>query len=115
MNRKLFAIYMPLLMSIYFQLSHGVVQVQFYDGSVISVIPESQGGGVTYTQPSGVSTHFPDNDDLPLAVRDRLAQLPQVQMKLKCAPLIGSKKFDCNAMNSKPATTAAPWHNRMLI
>ncbi|KAM8708019.1 hypothetical protein ACLKA7_015053 [Drosophila subpalustris] len=96
------------------ELSHGVVQVQFYDGSVISVIPEAQGGGVTYTQPNGVSTHFPDHDDLPLAVRDRLSQLPQVQMKLKSAPLIGSKKFDCNAINSKPATSA-PWHNRMLI
>ncbi|KAL7734495.1 hypothetical protein ACLKA6_010814 [Drosophila palustris] len=96
------------------ELSHGVVQVQFYDGSVISVIPEAQGGGVTYTQPNGVSTHFPDHDDLPLAVRDRLSQLPQVQMKLKSAPLIGSKKFDCNAINSKP-TTSAPWHNRMLI
>ncbi|XP_034108869.1 serine/threonine-protein kinase PLK4 [Drosophila albomicans] len=96
------------------ELSHGVVQVQFYDGSVISVIPEAQGGGVTYTQPSGVSTHFPDHDDLPLAVRDRLAQLPQVQMKLKCAPLIGSKKFDCNALPAKP-TTSTPWHNRMLI
>ncbi|XP_034480295.1 serine/threonine-protein kinase PLK4 [Drosophila innubila] len=96
------------------ELSHGVVQVQFYDGSVISVIPEAQGGGVTYTQPNGVSTHFPDHDDLPLSVRDRLSQLPQVQMKLKCAPLIGSKKFDCNAINSKSATSA-PWHNRMLI
>ncbi|KAH8419639.1 hypothetical protein KR222_011625, partial [Zaprionus bogoriensis] len=96
------------------ELSHGVVQVQFYDGSVISVIPEAQGGGVTYTQPSGVSTHFPDHDDLPLTVRDRLSQLPQVQMKLRCAPLIGSKKFDCNAIASKPATST-PWHNRMLI
>ncbi|EDW18870.1 uncharacterized protein Dmoj_GI13469 [Drosophila mojavensis] len=96
------------------ELSHGVVQVQFYDGSVISVIPESQGGGITYTQPNGVSTHFPNHDDLPLAVRERVSQLPQVQMKLRCAPLLNGKKFDCNAINSKP-TTSAPWHNRMLI
>ncbi|TDG42085.1 hypothetical protein AWZ03_011487 [Drosophila navojoa] len=96
------------------ELSHGVVQVQFYDGSVISVIPETQGGGITYTQPNGVSTHFPSHDDLPLAVRERVSQLPQVQMKLRCAPLLNGKKFDCNAINSKP-TTSAPWHNRMLI
>ncbi|XP_030573119.1 serine/threonine-protein kinase PLK4 [Drosophila novamexicana] len=96
------------------ELSHGIVQVQFLDGSVISVIPEAQGGGITYTQSNGVSTHFPDHDDLPLSVRDRLSQLPQVQMKLRCAPLISSKKFDCNAMNAK-STASAPWYNRMLI
>ncbi|XP_017840892.1 serine/threonine-protein kinase PLK4 [Drosophila busckii] len=95
------------------ELSHGVVQMQFHDGAVISVIPEAQGGGITYTQPSGVSTHFPDHDDLPLAVRDRLSQLPQVQMKLKSAPLIGNKKFDCNMMT--PKTTSGPCYNRMLI
>nr|7RL3_A Chain A, Serine/threonine-protein kinase PLK4 [Drosophila melanogaster]7RL3_B Chain B, Serine/threonine-protein kinase PLK4 [Drosophila melanogaster] len=72
------------------ELSHGVVQVQFYDGSVVSVIPSMQGGGITYTQPNGTSTHFGKGDDLPFPVRDRVGQIPNIQLKLKTAPLLGS-------------------------
>ncbi|XP_030375216.1 serine/threonine-protein kinase PLK4 isoform X3 [Scaptodrosophila lebanonensis] len=89
------------------ELSHGVVQVQFYDGSVISVIPTSQGGGITYTQPNGVSTHFSDNEDLPMIVTDRLTKLAQAQLKLKSALPICARKDDFHVM--------APNYNRILI
>ncbi|XP_067612634.1 serine/threonine-protein kinase PLK4 [Eurosta solidaginis] len=70
------------------ELSHGIVQVQFPDGSHISVIPTTQGGGITFTQTNGLSTHFSPQDDLPFVVREKLAQLPQVERQLKQAPLL---------------------------
>ncbi|XP_016959402.1 serine/threonine-protein kinase PLK4 [Drosophila biarmipes] len=95
------------------ELSHGVVQVQFYDGSVVSVIPHSQGGGITYTQPNGASTHFGKDDDLPFAVRDRISQITNIQLKLKTAPLLGGgRKIDYNVMTPKSTT---PCYNRMLL
>ncbi|XP_016925999.3 serine/threonine-protein kinase PLK4 [Drosophila suzukii] len=96
------------------ELSHGVVQVQFYDGSVVSVIPHTQGGGITYTQPNGTSTHFGKDDDLPFAVRDRISQMPNIQLKLKTAPLLGGgRKIDySNVMTPK---TTTPCYNRMLL
>ncbi|XP_012155666.1 serine/threonine-protein kinase PLK4 isoform X2 [Ceratitis capitata] len=72
------------------ELSHGIVQVQFPDGSLVSVIPTNQGGGITFTQTSGSSTHFGPQDDLPFVVREKLAQLPQVERQLKQAPLLRS-------------------------
>lgn len=70
------------------QLSHGIIQVQFPDGSHVSVIPANQGGGITFTQTNGSSTHFSPQDDLPIVVREKLAQLPQVERQLKQAPLL---------------------------
>lgn len=96
------------------ELSHGVVQVQFYDGSVVSVIPSMQGGGITYTQPNGTSTHFGKDDDLPFPVRDRVGQIPNIQLKLKTAPLLGSgRKTDYN--NAMTPKTTTPYYNRMLL
>jgi len=88
--------------------------VQFYDGSVVSVIPHTQGGGITYTQPNGTSTHFGKDDDLPFAVRDRISQMPNIQLKLKTAPLLGGgRKIDySNVMTPK---TTTPCYNRMLL
>ncbi|XP_065359321.1 serine/threonine-protein kinase PLK4 [Calliphora vicina] len=65
------------------ELSHGVVQVQFHDGSLISIIPAAQGDGITYTQTTGVSTHFAPHDDLPLQVRDKITHLPAIERLLK--------------------------------
>ncbi|XP_005190292.2 serine/threonine-protein kinase PLK4 [Musca domestica] len=65
------------------ELSHGVIQIQFQDHSVISVIPASQGGGITYTHSSGVSTHFGPHDDLPLQVREKILHLPTIDRMLK--------------------------------
>lgn len=70
------------------QLSHGIIQVQFPDGSHVSVIPPNQGGGITFTQTTGSSTHFSPQDDLPTVVREKLAQLPQVERQLKQTPLL---------------------------
>ncbi|KAH8373522.1 hypothetical protein KR009_012404, partial [Drosophila setifemur] len=96
------------------ELSHGVVQVQFYDGSVVSIIPDIQGGGITYTQPNGLSTHFGRDDDLPFAVRDRICQLPHIQLRLKTAPPLGSgRKIDYNTAMSPKSTT--PYYNRMIL
>ncbi|XP_017072409.1 serine/threonine-protein kinase PLK4 isoform X2 [Drosophila eugracilis] len=96
------------------ELSHGVIQVQFYDGSVISVIPNIQGGGITFTQANGNSTHFGKDDDLPFAVRDRISQIPAIQIKLKTAPLLGSgRKIDYN--NAMTPKTTTPCYNRMLL
>uniref|UniRef100_A0A1A9WBS4 Serine/threonine-protein kinase PLK4 n=1 Tax=Glossina brevipalpis TaxID=37001 RepID=A0A1A9WBS4_9MUSC len=66
-----------------FQLSHGVIQVKFSDGSLISKVPREQGGGVTFTQNNGISTHFNLQDDLPLQVRDKLSYLSLAERQLK--------------------------------
>ncbi|XP_017042337.1 serine/threonine-protein kinase PLK4 [Drosophila ficusphila] len=96
------------------ELSHGVVQIQFYDGSVVSVIPHMQGGGITFTQPNGTSTHFAKDDDLPFSVRDRISQIPNIQLKLKTAPLLASgRKIDYNSAMTPKTTT--PSYNRMLL
>ncbi|KAH8295787.1 hypothetical protein KR018_009075 [Drosophila ironensis] len=96
------------------ELSHGVVQVQFYDGSLVSVIPDFQGGGITYTQSNGVSTHFGKDDDLPFAVRERLNQLPHIQLRLKTAPLLGNaRKIDYN--NAMTPKTTTQGYNRILL
>lgn len=65
------------------QLSQGVILIQFYDGSHLSVIPQRQGGGITYTQVGGVATHFSANDDLPLSVREKYSHFPTVLKHLK--------------------------------
>ncbi|KAI9587949.1 serine/threonine-protein kinase PLK4 [Glossina fuscipes] len=65
------------------ELSHGVIQLKFYDGSIISKIPREQGGGVTFTQSNGLSTHFNLQDDLPLQVRDKLSYLSLAERQLK--------------------------------
>lgn len=67
----------------FLQLSQGVILIQFYDGSHLSVIPQRQGGGITYTQVGGVATHFSANDDLPLSVRDKYSHFPTVLKHLK--------------------------------
>lgn len=72
-----------LLILTFLQLSHGVVQVQFHDGSLISIIPADQGGGITYTHTTGVSTHFGPNDDLPVQLRDKITHLPTIERLLK--------------------------------
>ncbi|XP_036326217.1 serine/threonine-protein kinase PLK4-like isoform X2 [Rhagoletis pomonella] len=72
------------------ELSHGIIQIQYPDGGHVSVIPANQGGGITFTQTSGLSTHFSTQDDLPFVVREKLAHLPQVERQLKQAPLLSS-------------------------
>ncbi|TMW51573.1 hypothetical protein DOY81_003360 [Sarcophaga bullata] len=68
------------------ELSHGVVQVQYQDGSLISLIPTAQGGGITYTHTTGVSTHFGPHDDLPLQVRDKMTHISTIERLLRQTP-----------------------------
>ena len=74
------------------QLSQGVIQVQYLDGSKLSIIPPEQGGGVSYAQfPNAPLQHFsPDDDQLPAALRDRIEQMPVVlkNLKMTSAPSI---------------------------
>ncbi|XP_013119238.2 serine/threonine-protein kinase PLK4 [Stomoxys calcitrans] len=65
------------------ELSHGVIQMQFHDNSLISVIPS---GGITFYNSSGVSTHFGPHDDLPLQVREKVIHLPTIEKLLKQCP-----------------------------
>lgn len=63
-------------------LSMGVVQIEYSDGSVLSVIPPEQGDGVTFKQ-NGLSTHFKPSDHLPNLVRNKLQQMPTVLRHLR--------------------------------
>lgn len=63
-------------------LSMGVVQIEYSDGSVLSVIPPEQGDGVTFKQ-NGLSTHFKPSDHLPQLVRNKLEQMPTVLRHLR--------------------------------
>ncbi|XP_075163638.1 polo like kinase SAK [Haematobia irritans] len=65
------------------ELSHGVIQMQFNDSSLISVIPS---GGVTFYNNSGVSVHYGPHDDLPLQVREKMMHLPTIERMLKQCP-----------------------------
>jgi polo-like kinase 4 len=82
------------------ELSQGVVQIHYSDGSKLSVIPPNQGGGVTYSQFGGANQHFSSHDEIPRCVQDRLAQLPTV------------KKYLLAASN---ASTPLTHHNRPLM
>lgn len=57
--------------------------MQFLDGTLIARIPPAQGGGITYTERNGVSTHFAVLDDLPLQVREKLSHLPYAEQQLQ--------------------------------
>lgn len=63
-------------------LSSGVVQIEYSDGSVLSVIPPEQGDGVTYKQ-NGLSTHFKPSDHLPQLIRSKLQEMPTVLKHLR--------------------------------
>ncbi|XP_037935431.1 serine/threonine-protein kinase PLK4 isoform X2 [Teleopsis dalmanni] len=76
------------------ELSHGVIQVQFNDGSLISIIPREHGGGFTHTQSNGISTHFGIHDELPFLVREKLSALPLIELQLKDAPLLSRRLND---------------------
>lgn len=65
------------------QLTHGVIQVSYQDGSKLSVIPEDQGGGVTYAEYGGINKHYSDKDELPKVIRDKLEQIPLIIKHLK--------------------------------
>ena len=56
--------------------------MQFYDGTQLAVIPSDQGGGITYTQTNGSSTHFTPKDELPTIVREKFSQIPTVMKYL---------------------------------
>lgn len=83
------------------ELSQGVILIQFYDGSHLSVIPQRQGGGITYTQVGGVATHFSANDDLPLSVREKYSHFPTVLKHLKGE----TQKFSGHSSSSNIVTS----------
>ncbi|XP_011208074.2 serine/threonine-protein kinase PLK4 [Bactrocera dorsalis] len=96
------------------ELSHGIIQVQFPDGSHVSVIPANQGGGITFTQTNGSSTHFSPQDDLPIVVREKLAQLPQVERQLKQAPLLRTNGHFMQSKQTHNGHYAAYERNEVL-
>ncbi|XP_055383593.1 serine/threonine-protein kinase PLK4 [Condylostylus longicornis] len=66
------------------QLSQGVVEIQFYDSTKLSVIPTSIGGGITFTNSNGSSTHYANVENLPKLVREKYSNVPTVIKHLKC-------------------------------
>jgi hypothetical protein len=63
-------------------MGQGVVQIHYADGSKMSVIPQNQGGGVTYSQFGGPNTHFSDSDEIPICVQEKLTQMSIVDQYL---------------------------------
>ena len=92
--------------------------MQYQDGSLISLIPEAQGGGITYTHTTGVSTHFGPHDDLPLQVRDKMTHIKTIERLLKQTPTSNScgsyttnraalPPYDLNCLTTKTNTPLA--------
>lgn len=53
------------------------------DGSLLARIPKEQGGGITFTERNGISSHFATLDDLPIQVRDKLTHLSHAERQLQ--------------------------------
>ncbi|XP_055903929.1 serine/threonine-protein kinase PLK4 [Eupeodes corollae] len=92
------------------ELSHGIVQIQYHDGSNISVIPQEQGGGITFTQSCGTSTHFAHHDDLPHLVREKLNDLPLVMKHLNNASDARRLQRDFHPSTPQTAKLQQPSH-----
>lgn len=60
------------------QLTDGVVEVVYPDGSRLAVKQPEQGGGVIYSQINGSQCHYTARDELPDVVRTKLTQIPIV-------------------------------------
>ncbi|XP_012261416.2 serine/threonine-protein kinase PLK4 [Athalia rosae] len=64
------------------QLSTGDVRVDYGDGSMLTVSPQSMGGGLTYESSKGVVTrynqNYQQNSEVPSAIRDKLRHLPTI-------------------------------------
>lgn len=71
--------------------------MQYQDGSLISLIPATQGGGITYTHTTGVSTHFGPHDDLPLQVRDKMTNISSIERLLKQTKPISNGNGNSNS------------------
>jgi len=89
------------------QLSMGVIQIHYADGSKISIIPKDQGGGITYNNVGGIPTHFNidytsdqfnTNTQLPQLLKERLQHLPIIIKHLNMqssTPVANNNNNDC--------------------
>lgn len=55
-----------------------MVQVQYHDGSMLSVIPQEMGGGIEFTFNGGLRNHYGPKEELPELVRNKLSEIPSV-------------------------------------
>lgn len=60
------------------RFANGSVQVEYHDGTRMCVLAQAQGGGITWTDASGLTKYYTPKDELPHLVRERLAGLPMV-------------------------------------
>lgn len=73
------------------QYTQGVVQVDYEDGSRLSVIPPEQGDGVTYSKYGCMPKHYSKNDQLPDEIRTKLLKFQSVILKhLMESPVISA-------------------------
>lgn len=60
------------------QMSDGVVEVVYPDGSRLAVKQPEQGGGIIFSQMNGTQYHYTARDELPEIVRNKLTHIPTV-------------------------------------
>uniref|UniRef100_A0A336KJJ4 Serine/threonine-protein kinase PLK4 n=1 Tax=Culicoides sonorensis TaxID=179676 RepID=A0A336KJJ4_CULSO len=73
------------------QYTQGVVEVDYEDGSKLSVIPPEQGDGVTYSKYGCMPKHYSKNDQLPDDIRGKLQKFQSIILK----HLMDSPIIDC--------------------
>lgn len=56
----------------------GVIEVAYFDGSQLTVVQPSQGGGVKFTKSDGKKIQYTAEDILPNDIRERLTQIQTV-------------------------------------
>lgn len=64
------------------RFANGSVQVEYHDDTRMCVLAQSQGGGITWTEVSGMTRYYTPKDELPHLVRERLAGVPMIVKQL---------------------------------
>uniref|UniRef100_A0A6V7J665 POLO box domain-containing protein n=1 Tax=Bracon brevicornis TaxID=1563983 RepID=A0A6V7J665_9HYME len=64
------------------QLPTGDIKVEYKDGSILTVSPQSVGGGIVYETCSGSVTRYSknhqENEEVPYYVREKIKHLPTI-------------------------------------
>lgn len=69
------------------QLSNGSVEVHYYDGSTLSLLPQNPDSGISYSQGNSRNqVHYSSADVIPQQIRNKLNQMPFIINQLKSTP-----------------------------
>lgn len=79
------------------QLNNGSVEVHYYDGSTLSLLPQNPDSGISYSQGNSRNQiHYSSTDVIPQQIRNKLNQMPFIINQLKSTPSLIYNKNQSN-------------------